>query len=184
MTDLTNAKVLMLAADGFESVELTSPRDALRAAGATVVLATPDKRPVQGMTGIDRAETVDPDLAIADVDTADYDALMLPGGVVNPDILRRNERAVEIVQEFMDEGKIVAAICHAPWLLVEADVIEGRRLTGFESIRTDLVNAGGEVIEDDEVVVDDNLITSRCPDDLPAFNRAIVEALAVELTDA
>lgn len=185
MTDLANAKVLMLAADGFESVELTSPRDALRAAGATVVLAAPDKGPVQGMNGdIDKADTVDADIAIADVDTADYDALVLPGGVANPDTLRRNERAVEIVQEFMDEGKIVAAICHAPWLLVEADVIEGRRLTGFESIRTDLVNAGGEVIEDDEVVVDDNLITSRCPDDLPAFNRAIVEALAVELTDA
>lgn len=182
MTDLSKAKVLMLAADGFETVELTAPRRALRDAGATVVLAAPTRDPIQGMNGdIDKAEKLDPDIAIAEVDTDDYDALVLPGGVANPDSLRRDARAVEIVQEFMDDGKIVAAICHAPWLLVEADVVDGRRLTGFESIRTDLVNAGGDVVEDEEVVIDDNLITSRCPDDIPAFNRAIVAALAAEL---
>ena len=125
---------------------------------------------------INKAETATPDLTLDEVEVEDYDALVLPGGVANPDKLRTSARAVEIVQDFMDDEKIVAAICHAPWLLAEADVIDGRRITSFESIRTDLENAGADVVNE-EVVVDDNLITSRCPDDIPAFNRAVIAAL-------
>lgn len=177
MADLSQARVLMLAADGFETVELFEPKKALEAAGATVTLASISREPIQGMKNdLDKAETATPDLTLDEVDVEDYDALVLPGGVANPDKLRRQTRAVEIVQDFMDDEKIVAAICHAPWLLVEADVIDGRRLTGFESIRTDLENAGGDVV-DEEVVVDDNLITSRKPEDIPAFNAAIIAAL-------
>lgn len=181
MADLSQARVLMLAADGFETVELFEPRKALEAAGVTVTLASIKTDPIQGMKqDINQAETATPDLTLDEVEVDDYDALVLPGGVANPDKLRVEAKAVQIVQDFMDEDKIVAAICHAPWLLAEADVIDGRRLTGFESIRTDLENAGGEVV-DEEVVVDDNLITSRKPDDIPAFNKAILAALTEEL---
>lgn len=181
MADLSQARVLMLAADGFETVELFEPRKALEAAGVTVSLASIKRDPIQGMKqDINQAETATPDLTLDEVEVDDYDALVLPGGVANPDKLRVEAKAVQIVQDFMDEDKIVAAICHAPWLLAEADVIDGRRLTGFESIRTDLENAGGEVV-DEEVVVDDNLITSRKPDDIPAFNQAIIAALTEEL---
>ena len=181
MADLSQARVLMLAADGFETVELFEPRKALEAAGVTVTLASIKRDPIQGMKqDINQAETATPDLTLDEVEIDDYDALVLPGGVANPDKLRVEAKAVQIVQDFMDEDKIVAAICHAPWLLAEADVIDGRRLTGFESIRTDLENAGGEVV-DEEVVVDDNLITSRKPDDIPAFNKAILAALTEEL---
>ncbi|WP_028967059.1 type 1 glutamine amidotransferase domain-containing protein [Sphingomonas phyllosphaerae] len=184
MADLSQARVLMIAADGFETVELFEPRKALEAAGATVTLASIKRDPIQGMKGdINKAETATPDLTLDEVEVEDYDALVLPGGVANPDKLRVEDLAVEIVQQFMDEDKIVAAICHAPWLLAEADVIDGRRVTGFVSIRTDLANAGAEV-EDEEVVIDDNLITSRKPDDIPAFNKAIIDALTEELADA
>ncbi|NJR80888.1 type 1 glutamine amidotransferase domain-containing protein [Sphingomonas corticis] len=177
MADLKEARVLMIAADGFETVELFEPRKALEAAGATVTLASMKTDPIQGMKGdIEKAETATPDVTLEEVDVDDYDALVLPGGVANPDKLRTEARAVEIVQDFMDDEKIVAAICHAPWLLAEADVIEGRRVTGFESIRTDLENAGADVVNE-EVVIDENLITSRCPDDIPAFNEAIIAAL-------
>ena len=176
MADLKEARVLMIAADGFETVELFEPRKALEAAGATVTLASMKTDPIQGMKGdIEKAETATPDVTLEEVDVDDYDALVLPGGVANPDKLRTEARAVEIVQDFMDDEKIVAAICHAPWLLAEADVIEGRRVTGFESIRTDLENAGADVVNE-EVVIDENLITSRCPDDIPAFNEAIIAA--------
>ena len=184
MADLSNARVLMIAADGFETVELFEPRKALEAAGATVTLASIKKDPIQGMKGdIEKAETAEVDLTLDEVDVDDFDALVLPGGVANPDKLRVEQKAVEIVQDFMDDDKIVAAICHAPWLLVEADVVDGRRVTGFESIRTDLENAGADVVSE-EVVVDENLITSRCPDDIPAFNRAIIEALTEALAEA
>lgn len=184
MADLSQARVLMIAADGFETVELFEPRKALEAAGVTVTLASIKRDPIQGMKGdINKAETATPDLTLSEVEVDDYDALVLPGGVANPDKLRVEDRAVEIVQQFMDEDKIVAAICHAPWLLAEADVIDGRRVTGFVSIRTDLENAGADV-EDEEVVIDDNLITSRKPDDIPAFNKAIIDALTEELADA
>ena len=183
MADLSHARVLMLAADGFETVELFEPRKALEAAGATVTLASIGTDPIQGLEqDLNKAETATPDLTLDQVDTDDYDALVLPGGTCNPDKLRQEERAVEIVAEFMEDDKIVAAICHGPWLLVEADAVDGRRVTGFTSIRTDLENAGAEV-EEAEVVVDGNLITSRKPDDIPAFNRAIITALEAELAD-
>ncbi|KQR87687.1 type 1 glutamine amidotransferase domain-containing protein [Sphingomonas sp. Leaf343] len=183
MADLSRARVLMLAADGFETVELFEPKKALEAAGATVTLASIRTDPIQGMEqDLNKAEMAAPDLTLDDVDTDDYDALVLPGGTCNPDKLRQEDRAVEIVAEFMEDDKIVAAICHGPWLLAEADVIDGRRLTSYPSIRTDLENAGGDVV-DEEVVVDGNLITSRKPDDLPAFNKAIIAALVEELAD-
>ena len=183
MADLSQARVLILAADGFETVELFEPKKALEAAGAKVTLASIGKDPIQGMKeDINKAETITPDLTLEEVDTDDYDALVLPGGVANRDKMRLEERALDIVTEFMEDGKIVAAICHAPWLLAEADVIDGRRLTSFPSIRTDLENAGADVV-DEEVVVDGNLITSRKPDDIPAFNAAIIAALEEELAD-
>lgn len=181
MADLSHARVLMLATDGFEDAELFDPRQALLDAGAQVTLASIKTDPIQGVKNdSDPARTITPDMTLDEVDTEDYDALVLPGGVGNPDKLRMQDRAVSIVGEFMDDDKIVAAICHAPWLLVEADVVDGRRVTSWPSVRTDLENAGGEVV-DEEVVVDGNLITSRKPDDIPAFNRALIEALEGEL---
>ncbi|VXC42090.1 type 1 glutamine amidotransferase domain-containing protein [Sphingomonas sp. AX6] len=177
-TDLSGVKVLMLATDGFEESELFDPRQALLDAGAEVTLASIEKDAIQGVINDDeKGKTITPDLTLDEVETTEYDALVLPGGVGNPDKLRMNERAVDIVGEFMDDAKIVAAICHAPWLLVEADVVDGRRVTSWPSVRTDLANAGGDVV-DEEVVVDENLITSRKPDDIPAFNAAIIKALA------
>ncbi|UVO51905.1 type 1 glutamine amidotransferase [Sphingomonas sp. SUN019] len=181
MADLSKARILMLATDGFEDSELFDPRQALLDAGATVTLASIKTDPIQGVK--DAARTITPDLTLDQVDTDDFDALVLPGGVGNPDKLRIEERAVEIVAEFMEDEKIVAAICHAPWLLVEADVVDGRRVTSWPSVRTDLENAGAEVV-DEAVVVDGNLITSRKPDDITAFNQAIINALTEELADA
>ncbi|MEP9361070.1 type 1 glutamine amidotransferase domain-containing protein [Sphingomonas sp. KR3-1] len=177
MTNLSHVRVLMMATNGFEQDELMLPRQALIDAGAQVTLASLDTRPITGEKGGEKGESITPDTTVDEVDTENYDALVLPGGVANPDKLRMNERAVEIVGEFMDDAKIVAAICHAPWLLVEADVVDGREVTSWPSVRTDLANAGAEVV-DREVVVDDKLITSRKPDDIPAFNRAVIEALA------
>jgi len=180
MTELSNARILMIATDGFENDELFKPRQALIDAGATVTLASIETDEIQGEKAGEKADKIKPDMTLDDVDTADYDALVLPGGVGNPDTMRMEERAIEIVTEFMDDDKIVAAICHAPWLLAEADVIDGRELTSWPSIRTDLENAGATVVER-EVVVDGNLITSRKPDDIPAFNAAIVKALTTVL---
>lgn len=176
MTDLSQVRVLMMATDGFEQDELMLPRQALLDAGVQVTLASLGTDPITGEKGGEKGESITPDTTVDQIDTEDFDALVLPGGVGNPDKLRMNERAVEIVGEFMDDEKIVAAICHAPWLLVEADVVDGREVTSWPSVRTDLENAGAEVV-DREVVVDENLITSRKPDDIPAFNRAVIEAL-------
>lgn len=184
MADLANARVLILAADGFEESELFDPRQALLDAGAQVTLASINTDPIQGVVNdSEKARTITPDLTLDDVDTEQFDALLLPGGVGNPDKMRMEERAVEIVSEFMDDDKIVAAICHAPWLLVEADVVDGRRVTSWPSVRTDLENAGAEVV-DEQVVIDGNLITSRKPDDIPAFSKAVIEALESELAEA
>lgn len=180
MSDLSNARVLILATDGFEQSELFEPRKALLEAGAQVTLASLKADPIQGEVHGEKGERIAPDTTIDQVDTADFDALLLPGGVGNPDTLRMDPRAVEIVEEFMDDDKLIAAICHAPWLLVEADVVDGRRVTSWPSLRTDLANAGAIVL-DEEVVVDGNLITSRKPDDIPAFNRAVIEALTEEV---
>ena len=177
MADIAQSRVLFLATDGFEDSELFEPRQALIDAGAKVTLASITTDPIQGVKHDEKAtRTITPDLTLDEVDTEEFDALVLPGGVANPDKLRLEARAVDIVGEFMDDEKIVAAICHAPWLLVEADVVDGRRVTSWPSVRTDLENAGGDVV-DEEVVVDGNLITSRKPDDIPAFSKAIIAAL-------
>ncbi len=176
MADLSQTKVLILATDGFEQSELFDPRQALLDAGVQVTLASLKTDPIQGMKHDEKGDTITPDLTVDDVDTDDYHALLLPGGLGNPDALRMNDRAVEIAGEFMDDDKIVAAICHAPWLLIEADVVDGKTMTSWPSVRTDLENAGADVV-DEEVVIDGNLITSRNPDDIPAFNKALIEAL-------
>jgi protease I len=183
MAELSDARVLMIATAGFENDELFKPRQALIDAGAKVILASISTDPIQGEKGGEKADTISPDMTLGDVDSEEFDALVIPGGVANPDKMRTQGRAVQIVEEFVDDGKIVAAICHGPWLLVEADVVNGRKVTGWPSIRTDLENAGAEVV-DQEVVVDGKLITSRKPDDIPAFNRAIIEALVEEFAEA
>lgn len=183
MADLSTAHVLILATDGFEQVELFEPRQALLDAGVKVTLASDKTDPIQGMNHDEKGDTITPDILLDDVDTEDYTALLLPGGVANPDTLRMNDRAIEIIEEFADDEKLIAAICHAPWLLVEADVVDGRRMTSWPSVRTDLANAGADVV-DEEVVIDGPFITSRNPDDIPAFNKAILEALQVELEAA
>ena len=183
MPDLSETHVLIIATDGFEESELMKPRQALLDAGARVTLASLATDPIQGESGGEKGATITPDMTVADVDSDDYDALVLPGGVANPDKLRTDERTIELVQQFFDDGKPLAAICHAPWLLVEADILHGKRATGWPSVRTDMENAGAEVV-DEEVVVDGNLITSRKPDDIPAFVEAIKAALAEELETA
>jgi protease I len=171
--------VLIIATNGFEQSELFDPRQALLDAGAKVTLASLSLDPIQGTIQDEKADTIAPDALIADVSAADFDALVLPGGVANPDKLRTDEKAVQLVRDFMSSGKPVAAICHGPWLLAEADVVDGREVTSWPSIRTDLRDAGATVT-DKEVVVDGNLITSRKPDDIPAFNKAILAALQLE----
>lgn len=176
MSDIANARVLIIATDGFEQSELFEPRKALLDAGAQVTLASNKSDPIQGMQHHEKGDTIRPDASIHEVNPADYDALVIPGGVANPDSLRMEADALKIVRDFFARQKPVAAICHGPWLLAEADVVSGRRLTSWPSIRTDLSNAGAEVV-DEQVVVDGNLITSRKPDDIPAFNDALIKAI-------
>ncbi|WP_294332502.1 type 1 glutamine amidotransferase domain-containing protein [uncultured Sphingomonas sp.] len=176
MANLQNARVLMLATDGFEESELFEPRQALLDAGAQVTLASIKTDAITGETAGEKGKSITPDTTLDQVEPGQFDALVLPGGVGNPDKMRMQQKAIEIVRGFMDSDKLVAAICHAPWLLAEADVVAGRRLTSWPSIRTDLANAGADVV-DQEVVTDRNLITSRKPDDIPAFNRAVLAAL-------
>jgi protease I len=171
---LAGKKVAILAADGFEEVELTKPRKALDEAGAktSVVSLKPGK--IQGMNHADKGETVTVDLTLTDAKPEDFDALMIPGGLMNPDTLRSTEKALEFVRHFFREGKPVAAICHAAWVLIDAGVVRGRTLTSWPAIKTDVRNAGGNWV-DEEVVVDNGLVTSRKPDDIPAFNDKMVE---------
>jgi len=176
MADLAQARVLMLAADGFEQDELFKPRQALLDAGVQLTLASIKTDPIQGVVNGEKGKSITPDTTLDQVTPDQFDALVLPGGVGNPDKMRMQEKAIDIVRGFMDADKLVAAICHAPWLLAEADVVAGRQLTSWPSIRTDLANAGADVV-DQEVVTDRNLITSRKPDDIPAFNRAVIAAL-------
>ena len=184
MADLNDVRVLILATDGFEDAELFEPRQALLDAGAQVTLASIKTDPIQGVKNdSEPTRTITPDLTLGQVDTEDYDALLLPGGVANPDKMRMQDEAIAIVEDFFEADKTVAAICHAPWLLVEADVVDGRRVTSWPSVRTDLENAGAEVV-DEEVVIDGNLITSRKPDDIPAFSAALVKALEEEKAEA
>jgi protease I len=174
MPSIRDARILILAANGFEQSELMVPRDELRKAGAKVEVATPDGKPVRGWKMKDWGDTADADLKIADAKPDNYQALVLPGGQINPDLLRINPDAMKVVRAFLASGKPVAAICHAPWLLVEADAVRGRSVTSYKSVRTDVINAGGKWV-DKEVVVDGGIITSRSPDDLPAFVAKIKE---------
>lgn len=172
-------RVLIIATDGFEQSELMEPKRLLEEAGAEVSVASLKPGAIKGWDQKDWGKSVPVDLTIGDVQTGDYDALLLPGGQMNPDILRTEHKVIEIIREFDASGKPVAAICHAPWLLAEADLIEGRTVTGWPSIRTDLANAGAAVV-DEEVVVDGNFITSRKPGDIPAFTEALMAALNME----
>lgn len=177
MANLNNKKVALLTEEGFEQVELTSPKTALEAAGATVHIISPKSGKVKAWNETDWGIEVNVDRVLADVNPDDYDALVLPGGVLNPDKLRQNKDAIAFVSAFLDEGKPVAAICHGPQLLIETGMIGGRRLTSYPSLQTDLKNAGAEWV-DEEVVVDKGLITSRTPKDLDAFNRKTIEEIA------
>lgn len=177
MPDLSNKTVLIVATDGFENSELFKPKQALEAAGATVHLASPKTDPIQGETKGEKADTITPDLTLADAKATDYDALLLPGGVGNPDKLRMDEDAVRLAKEFAAADKPIAAICHAPWLLITAELVKGRTMTSWPTVRTDLKNAGANVV-DQEVVVDGRFITSRKPDDIPAFCDKLIEMLS------
>ena len=170
-------RVLIVATDGFEQSELMKPKANLEEAGIDTTVASLEDGEIRGWDQKDWGESVAVDKTVDEVsDCSGYDALLLPGGQMNPDILRMNERAIAIVREFNMAGKPIAAICHAPWLLAEADLIKGKTVTAWPSIRTDLKNAGANVV-DQEAVVDGNLITSRNPDDIPAFSKALIEML-------
>jgi protease I len=177
MAELNGKSVAILATDMFEQVELVEPRKAVEGAGAQVELVSLKQGEIQGFNHYDKADRFPVDKAVADASADDYDALLLPGGVGNPDTLRMNEDAVAFVRDFFEQGKPVAAICHAPWTLIEADVVRGRKLTSFRSIKTDIKNAGGNWV-DEEVVVDEGLVTSRSPKDLPAFCAKAIEEFA------
>ena len=174
---LKGKKVAILVADGFEQVELTEPKKALEQAGAVAQIVSPNKGQVKGWNHTDWGDKFPVDVGLDKADPDDYDALLLPGGVMNPDKLRRNEHALRFVRAFFDSGKPVAAICHGPWTLIDAGVVKGRNLTSYESIQTDLKNAGAKWVNE-EVVVDEGLVTSRKPDDIPAFNRKMIEEFA------
>jgi len=173
MSHLTGKKVAFLATDGFEDSELTSPWEAVTGHGASAVLVSTESGTIAGKNGHEASV----DLTTAQASAADFDGLVLPGGVVNGDTIRLDEKAVAFVRDFFAQHKPVAAICHGGWILTDADVLQGRRLTSFPSLRTDLRNAGAEWV-DEEVVVDAGLVSSRTPDDLPAFNAKLVEELA------
>lgn len=171
---LLGKRVAILATDGVERVELIEPRKALDEAGARTVVVSPNSGKIKGWEHGQWGDDISVDQSLDTVRAEDFDALMLPGGVMNPDRLRQNERAVQFVRSFFDAGKPVAAICHAPWMLVEAGVVAGRTVTSWPSLRTDIRNAGGEWV-DREVVTDEGLVTSRKPDDIPAFTRKMIE---------
>jgi len=169
MPDISDAKILIIATDGFEDSELLDPLETLKQRGADVTLASLSTDEIEGAKGA----TITPDAVIGDVEEAEFDALLLPGGTKNPDKLRMDETVVATVRTFVESGRPVAAICHGPWLLAEADVLRGRTVTSWPSIRTDLRNAGANVV-DRESVTDGNLVTSRKPEDIPAFTEAFI----------
>ncbi len=171
---LSGKTVAILVADGFEQVEMTKPRDALRAAGANTMLISPAKNQVKAVQHDQPGDTFPVELPLSQADAADYDALLLPGGVANPDTLRMNPEAVDFVRAFFSAGKPIAAICHGPWTLIEVGAARGRTMTSWPSLQTDLRNAGANWV-DQEVCTDRGLVTSRKPDDIPAFNQKMIE---------
>jgi len=175
--ELNGKTVAILVADGFEQVELTEPKKALEEAGARTQIVSPAEGVVSGWDHSKWGDNFPVDVPLDRANPNEYDALLLPGGVMNPDKLRMNPRAVQFVKAFFDAGKPVAAICHGPWTLIEAGVVRGRRMTSYESIQTDLKNAGAQWVNE-EVVTDNGLVTSRKPDDIPAFNRKMIEEFA------
>ena len=176
MPKIADARILIMATDGFEESELFGPRAILKERGAEVRLASPSPTPIQATVRDDPGRTIKPDLTIAEARVQDYDALILPGGVINPDALRTNRFAVELVRAFVGARKAVAAICHGPWLLVEAGVLKGRTATGWKSIRTDMRNAGAD-LSDERVVSDGLVITAQAPEDIAAFTEALIRAI-------
>ena len=171
---IAEARILIVATDGFEERELFGPREILQKRGAEVVLASPRLDPIQATVHDDPGKTIRPDLTVDEANADDFDALVLPGGVRNPDSLRTHPKVIQLIKDFAEQGKPVAAICHGPWLLVEADLLRGRTATSWPSIRTDLRNAGANVV-DEAVAVDENIITSRKPDDVEPFTEAIID---------
>src|SRR3954471_3417195 len=171
---LDGKKVAILVADGFEQVEMTKPRAALDEAGAQTSIVSPKSGQIQGMNHADKGDKFDVDITLDDARPEEFDALLIPGGLMNPDQLRSTPEAVEFTRHFFETGKPVAAICHGPWVLIDAGVVRGRKLTSWPAIKTDVRNAGGNWV-DQEVVVDNGLVTSRKPDDIPAFNRKMIE---------
>ena len=166
-------RIAILATNGFEQSELMDPRESLKTAGYAVDVVSPEAGSIRGWKGKDWGDSVAVDVALADADAKDYDALVLPGGVINPDKLRMDAAALDFIRAFADDDKVIAAICHAPWLLVESGIAKDRDVTSWPSVRTDLENAGGRW-RDEAVVEDGNLITSRKPEDIPAFSRAVI----------
>jgi protease I len=173
---IPNSKILIIATDGFEEWELFGPREILQKRGAEVVLASPNLDPIQATVHDDPGKTIRPDLTVDEALADDFDALILPGGVRNPDHLRTNVRAIQLIKDFAGQGKPVGAICHGPWLLVEADLLRGRTATSWPSIRTDLRNAGANVV-DQPAVTDDNIVTSRNPQDVQEFTDALIDLI-------
>lgn len=174
--ELQGKRVAILVAKGFEQVELTEPKRALEAAGAETAIVSPEEGRVRGWDMTDWGRSIKVDVPLDEADASDFEALMLPGGVMNPDHLRMNHKAVAFVKQFFDEGKPVGAICHAPWTLIEAEVVKGRTMTSYPSVRTDLENAGANWV-DREVVTDNGLVTSRSPKDLAAFCPALIDEI-------
>jgi protease I len=171
---LAGKRVAILVADGFEQVEMTKPREALDDAGAETKIVSPKSGQIQGMHHADKGDKFDVDLTLNDARPDEFDALLIPGGLMNPDQLRSTPEALEFARHFFREGKPVAAICHGPWVLIDAGVVRGRTLTSWPAIKTDVRNAGGNWVNE-EVVVDNGLVTSRKPDDIPAFNKKMIE---------
>lgn len=176
MPSIPESRILIVATDGFEEWELFGPREILQKRGAEVVLASPKRDPIQATVHDDPGKTIRPDLTVDEALADDFDALILPGGVRNPDHLRTNARVIQVIKDFAEQGKPIGAICHGPWLLVEADLLRGRTATSWPSIRTDLRNAGANVL-DEPAVTDGKIVTSRNPQDVEEFTNALIDLI-------